>query len=406
MKPLDPPRDPQGAPPTAPASRRLRALDGVRGVAALVVVLYHASLIAKPFADDGTARLVWETATETPLKLGFAGTEAVQVFFVLSGLVVTLPALRDGFSWPGYAVSRLLRLYLPVWAAILLALLLVIVFPREAADVTPDAWIVNANILFPDVELALREATLIPASYDTVNVLWSLRWELLFSILLPVFVAVALLLRRWAWPAAVACVLAMVAGRVFDERPFDLEALVYLPTFFIGCLIAVRLPDLQRWAGQRRRPLLWLGATVGSALVLIAAWWTRPFVASTSDLGHALWGLAGAGAAGLIVVAIASPLAARVLEARVPRWLGDVSFSLYLVHAPILATLAFSWGDDHWMLVALVGVPLSLAAAWAFFHVVERPAHRAARAVGSRVAALFSPTSGGGRGASPAPTRA
>lgn len=390
-----------------PASaRRLHALDGVRGVAALVVVLYHASLIAQPFADEGTARLVWETATESPLKLGFAGTEAVQVFFVLSGLVITLPALRDGFSWPGYAVSRLLRLYLPVWAAILLSVLLVVVFPRDEAAVTPDAWIINANISFPDWELALREATLTPASYDTVNALWSLRWELLFSILLPVYVALAILLRRWAWPAAAVCVAAMVAGRVLDERPFDLEALVYLPTFFVGCLIAVRLPDLTRWARERRRPALWLAAAVGSALLLIASWWTRPFVPASSALGDALWGLAGAGAAGLILVAIGSPLAARLLETRPVRWLGQVSFSLYLVHAPILATLAFAWGDERWGLVALVGVPLSLVVAWAFFRVVERPAHRVARAAGARVAALFSPTSGDGRGASPEPTRA
>lgn len=388
----------------ANGTRRLHALDGVRGVAALVVVLYHASLIAKPFADAGTSRLIWETATETPLKLGFAGTEAVQVFFVLSGLVITLPALRDGFSWPGYAVSRLLRLYLPVWAAILLAVLLVVAFPRDPAAVTADAWIINANIVFPDWMLALREATLVPASYDTVNALWSLRWELLFSILLPVFVAVALLLRRWAWPAAGVCVLAMVAGRVFDERPFNLDVLVYLPTFFVGCLIAVRLPDLTRWAGERRRPMLWLTVAVASALLLIAAWWTRPFVSPSTALGDALWGLAGAGAAGIIIVAVCSPLAARILESRVPRWLGQVSFSLYLVHAPILATLAFAWGDAQWMLVALVGVPLSLAVAWAFFHVVERPAHRAARAAGSRVSALFS-ASGSGPGASPSPTR-
>ncbi|MGW9111608.1 acyltransferase family protein [Microbacterium sp. NPDC055683] len=385
---------------------RLHALDGVRGAAALVVVLYHASLIAQPFADDGTARLIWETATETPLKLGFAGTEAVQVFFVLSGLVITLPALRDGFSWPGYAVSRLVRLYLPVWAAILLAVLLVVVLPRDEAAVTADAWIVNANIVFPDWELALREATLTPASYDTVNTLWSLRWELLFSILLPAYVAIALLVRRWARSAAALCVLAMVLGRVLDEAPFDLDALVYLPTFFLGCLIAVRLDDIREWAGARRRPVFWAAATAVSALVLIAAWWTRPFVPRSTPLGDALWGLAGAGAAGLILVAIGSPLAARALSSPPLRWLGEISFSLYLVHAPLLATLAFAWGDAHWMAVAAVGVPASLALAWAFFRVVERPAHRAARAAGSRAAAVFSRSSGDGRDASPAPTRA
>lgn len=368
---------------------RLHALDGVRGAAALVVVLYHASLIARPFADDGTARLIWETATESPLKLGFAGTEAVQVFFVLSGLVVTLPVLRAGFSWPGYFVSRLVRLYLPVWAAILFAVLLVVAIPRDPARVTPDVWIVNANITFPDWVLAFDEATLMPATYDTVNTLWSLRWEIVFSVLLPVFAAVALLLRRWAWPAAVACVAAMVAGRVLDERPFDLDALVYLPTFLLGCLIAVRLDDLAAWARRRPLPLLWLALFAASWLLLIASWWTRPLVPPSSTLGEALWGLAGAGAAGLILLAVCSPLAERVLQTRPLRWLGDISFSLYLVHAPILATLAFAWGDENWALVALVGVPLSLAVGWLFFRGIERPSHRAARAAGRRAERAF-----------------
>ncbi|GAA4192155.1 acyltransferase [Microbacterium oryzae] len=392
--------------------RRLHALDGVRGAAALVVVFYHVSLIAQPFAQGGTAEAVWETATETPLKLGFAGTEAVQVFFVLSGLVVTLPALRAGFSWPAYFASRLVRLYLPVWAAILFAVLLVVAFPRDPAQVTPDEWILHANILFPDWVLALREATLMLTSYDTVNTLWSLRWEIIFSLLLPVFAAVALLLRRWTWTAAAACVALMVVGRVFDGRPFDLDALVYLPTFLLGCLIAVRLDDVIAWARARPRPALWAVVAFVSALVLIASWWTRPLIPRSSLLGDALWGLAGAGAAGLILVAICSPVADRAMQARPLRWLGDVSFSLYLVHAPILATLAFAWGDDQWVLVGLVGVPLSLAVAWAFFRFVERPSHRAARAAGRRAQAAFERFSGRGDGASddardasPDPTR-
>ncbi|WOF23603.1 acyltransferase [Microbacterium betulae] len=394
----------------APRAERLHALDGVRGAAAFVVVLYHVSLIARPFAEDGTARLIWETATETPLKLGFAGTEAVQVFFVLSGLVVTLPALRDGFSWPGYYASRLVRLYLPVWAAILLSVALVVALPRDPAQVTADVWIVNANIVTPDWVLALREASLTPASYDTVNTLWSLRWELLFSILLPVFAAVALLLRRWAWPVAAVCVLAMVAGRMLDERPLDLDALVYLPTFLLGCLIAVRLDDVTAWARRRPRPMLWLALGVGSALLLIAAWWTRPFIPASTPLSDAVWGLAGAGAAGLVLVVVCSPLAGRLMQTGVMRWLGSISFSLYLVHAPVLATLAFAWGDENWPLVGLVGLPLSIVVAWLFFIVAERPSHRAARAAGRRVAALFSGPGGGAsadaRDASPGPTRA
>lgn len=369
------------------------ALDGVRGVASLVVVLFHASLIARPFADDGTARLVWQVATESPLKLGFAGTEAVQVFFVLSGLVVTLPALRAGFSWPGYYASRLVRLYLPVWAAILFAVLLVVVFPRDPSRVESGTWIINANLVTPDWGLALQEATLTVTSYDTVNTLWSLRWEVMFSLLLPLFAAVALLVRRWVWVAAVLCVVSMVCGHVFGAN-VNLDGFTYFPAFLLGALMAVRLDDLQAWSRARARPLLWAAVTVVSSLTLIASWWTRPFVGRDGPMSDTLQGLAGGGAAGLILVVVCSPLAQRIMQAGPLRWLGGISFSLYLVHAPILATLAFAWGDEYWPIVAVVGVPVSIVAAWLFLHAVERPSHRAARRVGRRVQELFGGASG------------
>lgn len=363
-----------------PSSGRLASLDGVRGVASVVVVLYHVSLLARPFATGRISEPAWDIATETPLKLLFAGTEAVQVFFVLSGLVVALPLLRGGASWPGFFAARFVRLYLPVWGSLLFAAALILLIPRDPASVTTGEWIANANATSVDPLHLLREATLTPASYTLVNTLWSLRWELIFTLLLPIAVLLARLLRRWAWPVAALMSVIMVLGRVAG-----LDAAVYLPAFFIGTLIAVRLDDLRAWAADRSRPLQWALLTGGSALLLVASWLSRPFVESSSTLGQALWGLSGVGAAGLIVVAIGSPFARRLLEAPPVLWLGKVSFSLYLVHAPILATLAFSFGDERWWLVGIVGVPLSLLIAAGFFQLVERPSHGFARSVGRGV---------------------
>lgn len=353
---------------------RLPALDGVRGLAALVVVIYHASLIARPYVDGDLSRAIWSTVTESPLKLPFAGTEAVQVFFVLSGVVITLPVLREGFSWSSYYVSRLLRLYLPVWAAIALSLALIALVPRDLARVTPDSWVADTHQLTPDLVEGVRDATLVVRGYPTINVLWSLRWEVVFSVLLPVFVVIALAVRRYVWIAAAVCAAAIITGRVIDADGGALDPLIYLPTFMLGCLIAVRAADLRAWAAQRQRPLLWAIVTGVSALVLISSWIGRPLLPTDTVGYRVLFGLAGVGAAGLIVVALCSPAADRLLRRRWLAWLGGISFSLYLVHLPILVTLAFAWGDAAWPLVALVGVPLSLAVARLFLQVVERPA--------------------------------
>lgn len=380
----------QAAPQRAVGERsgRLPALDGVRGLAALVVVIYHTSLIARPYVDGELSRAIWATVTESPLKLPFAGTEAVQVFFVLSGLVITLPVLREGFSWSSYYVSRLLRLYLPVWAAIAFSIALIAIVPRDPAQVSPGSWAVDTNQLTPDLLQGARDATLVVRGYPTINVLWSLRWEVVFSVLLPVFVVVALAVRRYVWIAAAVCVAAMVAGRVIDADGGVLDPLIYLPTFMLGCLIAVRMDDLRAWAAERRRSALWGSLAAASALLLVASWICRPILPTDTVGYRVLFGLAGVGAAGIIIVSLCSVTAARVMAARPLLWLGTVSFSLYLVHVPIIVTLAFWWGDAAWPLVALVGIPLSILVSRVFFQVVEKPSHRLARAAGAKAKAL------------------
>lgn len=350
---------------------RLTALDGLRGVAAFVVVLYHSSKVAAPVLD-GTAGTVYKVLADSPAKLAFAGTEAVLVFFALSGLVVALPAFRPGFAWRAYFGSRLIRLYLPVWGALLLAAGLIALVPRHPSTVTAGSWLQTATVHDLSWQRLLAEATLWPAVYKFDNVLWSLRWEVAFSIALPIFVGIAVLLRRWAFQVAALAVLLSLAGRVVD-----VEALVYLPVFLAGTLLATRVEDLRLW-GARRSRTFWIVFGTASGLTLISGWLARPVVQPGSLGGDILWGAAAAGAVGLVVTAIGSAGAARALSNRVTSWLGRVSFSLYLVHVPVLMTLGYLWGDDAWPAVVAVGIPASLVLAEVFTRLVERPSHRLA----------------------------
>jgi peptidoglycan/LPS O-acetylase OafA/YrhL len=360
----------------------MHALDGVRGVAAVVVLLYHLTLMARPRLEETSG--LWEWITQSPLRPLTAGSEAVLVFFVLSGLVVSIPALSESFNWLRYYPSRLLRLYLPVIAAVLFAVALIVLVPRLPGAITPDSWLANRVASSISLGQVIEESSLLPQTYTIVNVLWSLRWEVMFSVLLPVFVVVGLATKRHRTLAAVLSIALGVVGRVLD-----VDALVYLPTFFLGTMIAVNLRELRAWAARvsaRGRGLVWAALAGASAVLLVASWLARPFAPAGSSLSAALWGLAGAGAAGLIIVAIGSPLAERMLSARFPRWLGRISFSLYLVHVPVLASVAFVLGDENWPLVAGIAIPASFAIAWLFHVAVETPSHRLARRAGTRVA--------------------
>lgn len=349
-----------------------------------MVVIYHASKIVVP-ALDGPAEAVYRALADSPAKIVFAGTEAVLVFFALSGLVVALPAFRGGFSWRAYFPARLLRLYLPVWAALLFAAALIVLVPRDPAAASPGSWLRNGNSHELDPLRLLAEASLWPASYDIDNVLWSLRWEVIFSIALPLFVGAALLLRRHA-----AIAVGLLAGVSVLGRLVDVDALVYLPVFLAGTVLAARIEDVRAW-GAARSGWFWAGAAALSGALLISGWLARPVVAPDSTGGRMLWGLAAAGAVGLVLTVAASPRAGALLSRRLPAWLGRVSFGLYLVHVPVLATLAYTWGEGAWPLVLAVGIPASLVVAALFTRLVERPSHRLAGAVRRHIARAGAP---------------
>lgn len=357
---------------------RISSLDGLRGLAAGIVLIHHASLIAQPWLDPAG----WALLTQSPLKLLLAGSEAVMVFFVLSGLVVALPALRPGFSWARYFPARLVRLYVPVIAALGAASLLVHAIPRDASTMPADSWMQSAQATTVSAGDVLSQMTLMRSTYPIDNVLWSLRWELFFSLLLPVYLWVALRVRRFVVPVAVLTVVLMFVGRATGNA-----ALAYLPVFLLGTLIAVRFPELRARAARPRvrRALPWLA--VAACTMLIASWLTRPLTAGTIA-ADVLWALAGAGAALLVILAVVWPRAQRALDTRPMQWLGRVSFSLYLVHAPILATLCYLFGAEQWWLACLLGLPLSLAVAALFHALVERQAQDLARRAGAIGAAL------------------
>src|SRR5262249_34360593 len=141
------------------AAGRVRSLDGLRGVAALVVVMSHSMLLIPSVdaASLGSHRrdLAW-WFTYTPLHATLASEEAVGVFFVLSGFVLPRAFDRALFSWRAYYPSRLVRLYLPVIGALAFAALTVAFLPRSALG-NASVWLqgqrpipITLNSLFHD----------------------------------------------------------------------------------------------------------------------------------------------------------------------------------------------------------------------------------------------------------------
>jgi peptidoglycan/LPS O-acetylase OafA/YrhL len=164
---------------------RLRELDSLRGLAASTVVLHHFGLMWPAWqAHFGPWRLGrFQIAPFYPL---YAGHEAVMLFFVLSGLVLSLPYLRGrGQPYPIYLARRVLRIYAPYLPALALSVCGAAIWhgSHDQGNFPVDFW--SRPV---DSGLVLQHIAFIGV-YDSRQfdfVIWSLIYEMRISILFPV----------------------------------------------------------------------------------------------------------------------------------------------------------------------------------------------------------------------------
>lgn len=373
---------------------RLYSLDGLRGVAAVVVFVHHVFLtqpaLAEAYRDNPGPQgsMAW-LLTHTPLHLLWAGTEAVFVFFVLSGLVLALPAAAGGrIDVVAYFPRRLVRLYLPVWAAVVLALGWAAAVPKDWD--TGDSWWLPAHAGDPTASGVTGDLLLIHVPGSSNHVLWSLQWEVAYCLALPLVLVLLRVGRRlwWLKGAAVLATLSIGAG-------LDSPALWYLSIFALGTLMALerlRLAGWAAWLDDRALANRWWAATAGVAIVLLLSYWFVP-VSSFDAAGlGVVRGLQAVGGCGVVFAAWFCPAARDALNSELAQWFGDRSFSLYLVHLPVVvAVTTYLGGQPHLggvlILSALIAFPLSAV----FYRYVEQPAHRLARRLGQMITNARSP---------------
>lgn len=369
---------------------RIASLDGLRGVAALVVLVYHVLLtqpaLAVPHLDpDAPLDTATWWATFTPLHLLWAGPEAVLVFFVLSGLVLALPVADTGRLNPwDYYPRRLVRLYLPVWAAVGLAVAWAAAFPRVWPAGT--SWWIVDNATQPTTGKVLADLLLVWSPGQANHVLWSLQWEVVYSLLLPLVLVAVRAAPRLRPVALLAALAALVGGSALGSLALSAPAL-----FGLGTAMALGHRRLEAWSGGRGRGW-WAAVSAAGVGLLLAPWWAHAFARAAGvplpgvveDLARSAQGL---GAALAVLVAWLWPTAHRALTTSVTQWLGSRSFSLYLVHLPIVASVALVF-DGRPPLAAALALTLvvALAVTEVFYRVVERPSHRIARRAGRAVA--------------------
>jgi peptidoglycan/LPS O-acetylase OafA/YrhL len=351
---------------------RITSLDAVRGIAALLVVIAHC-------IGTNPTRPPWSVAF--PLSLLDAGDGAVIVFFALSGCVLFLSLEHQTrFSYRAYVIRRVFRIY-PAFVVSILgsAALCALVQPHDVSGVS--AWF-NAHWQSPPTAAMIAghlAMTDLSRLRQLDSVMWSLVHELRISFVFPLITLCVI--RNWRLAIA-ASTLISVACVVFERHhpiswAFDLVGtLSYVFLFAAGAALAQHAHVVRH---TLRRAPLWLQIVLWIVALRLV---TVP-VEQYDMLATAV------GALMIIALAFGVPATDRLLSTNAfCLWLGRVSYSLYLVHFPILLSCVHLF---HAQLplpaIFVVTITLSLAVADVMNRLVEKPAISLGRRLAAFVAA-------------------
>jgi peptidoglycan/LPS O-acetylase OafA/YrhL len=372
------------------SSRHIRSLDGLRGIAAAVVLLHHSLLLFPSLADAyekpwnvRTGTTAW-WLTLTPLHVSWAGIEAVRVFFILSGFVLVLPFLEGRRRpWGRWYPQRLTRLYLPTWGAILFAWVMFFVVPRttrpgasswlNSHDISVTGWVVLGPLILVFGKVG-----------SLLTPLWSLQWEVIFSLAFPLYLWFAVKVRRWAVVQVIALTVLAAAGQAAN-----LDGLRYLPLFGVGILFATNRRDLSQLFGRiPQRAAIYVAI---GALVLIPAQ-RYVYTLNLDNAGGmvekaaqaAAYSLSIFGCVAAVCLASWTPAIREALSIRPIHWIGTRSFSLYLSHEVVVVTVGNLLPSTWHLPAATIAIVVALLIAEVFFRIIEAPSHKIARSIGGQ----------------------
>ncbi|WP_375561687.1 acyltransferase family protein [Bernardetia sp. OM2101] len=335
--------------PTTSPSRRIGYLDSIRGLAALAVVIFHANMWL-----DFTKDPYFNSSIPTHiLNIVFNGYNAVCLFFVLSGFVLSLKYVNEEnkeVSYAEFIIKRFFRLYPGYWFVLIL------------------------TCLYNQVELLtfLEELPLlILKKWSLITPVWSIRIEMRMSL---IFLSLLILAFR---KIKFLLILILIYYFVFD---FEL----YILHFFLGILLAINFEKVKqiKLSKTKRYLLFLLGLVLCSYeqihFIIIPH---KNFTETHTELGFFV------GAFGCMIwlmLAMSAPNFQKKLESKPLLFLGDISYGLYIGHWFVFVIVLephFSWflskiGSyylTHIVVRYFIMTSLSLLFAVFIYYVIEKP---------------------------------
>jgi len=354
---------------------RILSMEGLRGLAVTLVFFFHYEALFGAWVRPGTA------SAGVAGFLGTVGRCGVDLFFVLSGYLIYGAVIKargsEGGGYLGFMRRRVRRIYPTFLVMFSVYLALSKLAPGE-------------NKLPPGRLAALvyivENALLLPGMFDIkplMTVAWSLSYEVFYYAFIPLLVG-ALAMRSWQPRARVLTFLGLAGG--FVVACFLGVEHVQLVLFISGILV-YEASQSRRVAALASRPAAQWIATFALAaflpVVFVVLTGAAPGLPASMGGRHvvrAIWLFGALFVVTLVVFRAAGPL--RALFSVAPlRWLGNMSYSYYLMHGLALKALALAiarvrpgWnpGDaGHWALLP-IAFAVTLVSSAALFAAIEK----------------------------------
>jgi peptidoglycan/LPS O-acetylase OafA/YrhL len=355
---------------------RFESLDGLRGIAAVIVVFCHFASVYIPDLPP------W--FKDSPLEILDNGSFCVSIFFVLSGFVIANSASNANISFIFNAMQRYLRLALPALGGTLWGWGLFKLYPHSLValkTIHTSAWLEKSTYAHMPSILAAVSSGLLGIFVSGVSrfdgVLWTMKVEFIGS--LAVYALYSFIPKSWKKISLF--VLPIVLGFVIRKPEYS--------AFFIGAGIR-ELRVTGRLPSAYAHVALVFGLIIGAFTPENSKFWHAPnvptFVALGSDTG--VWQILGAGA--IIYAIFGLPKIRAFLESDLAQFFGRISFGLYLVHWPLLFTVFVPmYMLAHTSLIGMsllfiVFMPAVLLLGTAFTELVDQPVIKVIRLVKKR----------------------
>jgi peptidoglycan/LPS O-acetylase OafA/YrhL len=366
----------------APPREKLEYLNSLRGMAALFVSIKHAFFVfpevhpSDRFEIGGFSLL--RSLTFTPFHLLWGGMEVVIFFYVLSGFALALPYVRGTASGYGdFLIKRFCRLYPPYMAIVFISsILLLFNLNHHEVQGAARVWLREWQNPVSGRE-ALRLLFMAGNFQNVDKALWSLLFEMEICLFFPLLVWGLL---RLDWKMNL--VLAILAGwtatlwmeRVRSHPTLSCwEGFYYVPLFIFGITVAKYREPITLFL--KAIPAFQKAALVLAVFVLFNwrwEFWRLPILHGQDPWVDNM--AVGAATAGIIAFALAWPSFQRFLSHPFLVWMGQRSYSYYLIHTVVLlAAVHFLPAVLPLAVKVLLGFLLNFPMTALFHRFLEKP---------------------------------